>query len=70
MSGLAFNVGRNPTYADGFLAMASGRAAMTFSYSAALRSVIDALEKGVEGVEIGVGALPGVPGGTGAPSPR
>jgi len=64
--GLAFNVGRNPTYADGFMAMLSGRAAMTFSYSAALRSVVDALAAGAEGVEIGVGALPGVPGGTGA----
>jgi sn-glycerol 3-phosphate transport system substrate-binding protein len=65
--GLAFNVGRNPTYADGLLAMASGRAAITLSYASALRSVIDVLEKGVEGVEIGVGALPGVPGSTGAP---
>jgi len=64
--GLAFNVGRNPTYADGFLAIVSGRDAMTFSYSAALRSVVDALEAGAGGVEIGVGALPGVPGGTGA----
>jgi sn-glycerol 3-phosphate transport system substrate-binding protein len=66
-SGLAFNVGRNPTYAEGLLALASGRAAMTFSFSAALRSVIDALEKGVEGLEIGVAGLPGVPGGTGHP---
>jgi len=65
--GLAFNVGRNPTFGDGFLAIASGRAAMTISYSAALRSVIDALEKGMKGIEMGVGALPGVPGGTGAP---
>jgi sn-glycerol 3-phosphate transport system substrate-binding protein len=65
--GLAFNVGRNPTYADGLLALASGRAAMTFSFSSALRSVIDALEKGVEGLEIGVAGLPGVPGGTGHP---
>jgi len=65
--GLAFNVGRNPTFADGFLAIASGRAAMTISYSAALRSVIDTLEKGMKGIELGVGALPGVPGGTGAP---
>jgi sn-glycerol 3-phosphate transport system substrate-binding protein len=68
-SGLAFNVGRNPTYADGLLALASGRAAMTFSFSNALRSVIDALEKGVEGLEIGVAGLPGVPGGTGHPLP-
>ena len=64
-SGLAFNVGRNPTAADAFLAMASGRAEMAFSYSSALRSVVDALEAGVQGMEIGVGRLPGVPGGTG-----
>jgi len=67
--GLAFNVGRNPTFADGLLAIASGRAAMTFSYSAALRSVVDVLEKGVPDVEMGVAALPGVPGGTGAALP-
>jgi sn-glycerol 3-phosphate transport system substrate-binding protein len=64
-SGLAFNVGRNPTAADGLLAIASGRAAMTFSYAGALRSVIDALEKGVEGVEVGVSRIPGVPGDKG-----
>jgi sn-glycerol 3-phosphate transport system substrate-binding protein len=64
--GLAFNIGRNPTFADGFLAMASGRAAMTFSYSSALRSVLDALEKGSESLEFGVTSVPGVPGGTGA----
>ena len=64
-SGLGFNVGRNPTYADDFLAMASGRAAMTFSYAGALRSVIDALQQGVQGVEIGVSQMPGVPGGKG-----
>jgi len=64
-SGLAFNVGRNPTYADDFLAIAAGRAAMTFSYAGALRSVIDALQQGVQGVEIGVSQLPGVPGGEG-----
>ena len=65
--GLGFNVGRNPTGADGLLSLASDRAAMTFSYSNALRSVIDVLEEGVEGVEMGVSGLPGVPGGTGAP---
>ena len=66
-SGLVFNVGRNPTMAEGFLAIASGRAAMTFSYSGALRSVIDALEAGeanTQNVQIGVSRLPGVPGGT------
>ena len=65
--GLAFNVGRNPTYADALLAIVSGRAAMAFSLSSALRSVMDALGSGVEGIEIGVAALPGVPGGTGEP---
>ena len=66
--GLAFNVGRNPTYFEGFQAMASGRAAMTFSISDALRAVVDALEKGVQGVEVGISRLPGVPGGTGQTS--
>jgi len=66
--GLAINVGRNPAYVEGFLAMAAGRAAMTFAWSGALRSVVDALEAGVEGaegVEIGVGAFPGAPGSEG-----
>ena len=65
--GLAFNVGRNPTYADALLAIVSGRAAMAFSLSSALRSVMDALGQGVPGIEIGIAALPGVPGGTGSP---
>lgn len=63
---LAINVGRNPEFIENFLAMAAGRAAMTFSYAGALRSVVDALEAGVgEGVEIGVSTLPGVPGSEG-----
>jgi len=60
--GLAFNVGRDPTMAEGFLAIASGRAAMTFANTGALRSVLDALATGVQGVEIGVSRLPGAPG--------
>ena len=67
--GLALNVGRNPTAVEGALAMATGRAAMTFGASNALRSVVNALEAAgaaAEGIEIGVGRLPGVPGGTGA----
>jgi sn-glycerol 3-phosphate transport system substrate-binding protein len=61
--GLAVNVGRNPEFIENFLAMAAGRAAMTFSYAGALRSVIDALEAGIgEGVEIGITTMPGVPG--------
>jgi sn-glycerol 3-phosphate transport system substrate-binding protein len=61
-SGLAFNVGRNPTMAEGLLAIASGRAPMTFANTGALRSVIDVLEQGVQGVEIGISRLPGAPG--------
>jgi sn-glycerol 3-phosphate transport system substrate-binding protein len=64
--GLAFNVGRNPSGADNYLAVASGRAAMTFGYAGALRSVVNALQKGVEGVEIGVGPMPGFADGTGS----
>jgi len=66
--GLAFNAGRNPTFVDTFLAMSSGRAAMALSYASALRSVVDALEGGVQGAEVGVGAMPGVPGSMESPS--
>ena len=65
--GLAFNVGRNPTGVDTFMAVASGRAAMTVGGSQALRTVFDALEKGVQGLELGVGPFPGVAGGSGKP---
>jgi sn-glycerol 3-phosphate transport system substrate-binding protein len=65
--GLAFNVGRNPTGADTFLAVAAGRAAMTVGSSQALRTLLDVLEKGVQGVEMGVGPFPAVAGGTGKP---
>ena len=64
--GLTLNVGRNPG-AEGYLAVASGRAAMVFGGSPALRSVLNALEEGIEGVEIGLAAWPGVPGGTPLP---
>jgi len=66
-SGLAINVGRNPTYADNLMAVASGRAAMTFGYASSVPSVMNVVEAGLKGVEVGVGALPGVPGGTGVP---
>jgi len=64
--GLAFNVGRNPSGVDNYLAVATKRAAMTWGYAGALRSVVNALEKGVEGVEIGVGPVPGFADGTGS----
>jgi sn-glycerol 3-phosphate transport system substrate-binding protein len=58
-SGLAFNVGRNPSGADALLAIASGRASMTIGSSAALRSVFDVIEAGgAKGVELGVGPMP------------
>jgi sn-glycerol 3-phosphate transport system substrate-binding protein len=61
-SGLAFNVGRNPSYSDGLLAVASRRAAMTITTSAALRSIFDVIEAGGgKGVELGVGPLPAQP---------
>ena len=65
--GLAINVGRNPSKADALLAMGVGRATMSLSSSAALRSVVDVLERGELNVEPGVVNLPGVPGGTGLP---
>jgi sn-glycerol 3-phosphate transport system substrate-binding protein len=66
-SGLAFNVGRNPSGADALLAVGSGRVSMALSVSSALRSVLSVIEAGLEGVELGVGPYPGVPGGTGKP---
>ena len=65
--GWAFNVGRNPSAADALMAIASGRAVMAIAPSSTLRSVLDVLETGVEGVELGVGPFPVVPGGTGGP---
>jgi len=58
-SGLAFNVGRNPSTADGLLAVGSNRASMTIATSAALRSVFDVIEAGgAPGVELGVAPMP------------
>ena len=65
--GSAINVGRNPTQADALLAMGVGRATMSLSSSAALRSVLDVLERGEMDIEPAVGAVPGIPGGTGFP---
>jgi sn-glycerol 3-phosphate transport system substrate-binding protein len=65
--GWGFNVGRNPSAADALMAVAAGRAAMAVSSSSALRSVMDVLETGLEGVELGVGPFPAVAGGTGEP---
>ncbi len=64
--GLATNVGRNPSGADNYLAVATNRTAMTFGFAGALRSVVSALEKGTQGLEVGVGAVPGFADGTGS----
>ena len=58
---LVFNVGRNPSGADHFFALANGDAAFTIGTSGALGSVYDALDSGTveTDVEIGVGPLPG-----------
>ena len=58
---LIFNVGRNPSGADHFFALASGDAAFTIGTSGALGSVYDALDSGTveTDVDIGVGPLPG-----------
>jgi sn-glycerol 3-phosphate transport system substrate-binding protein len=59
-SGLAFNVGRNPTGTDHLLAVGSGRAAMTIATSASLRSVLNVIEAGggPAGLEPAVAPLP------------
>ena len=60
--GLLLNVGWDPSGANALLAVGARRAVMVLSTSAALRSVMDALEKGIEGVELAVAPAPGIPG--------
>jgi len=60
--GLAMNVGWDPSGANGLLAVGARKAVMVFSTSAAMRSVMDVLEEGIEGVELGVAPVPGIPG--------
>jgi sn-glycerol 3-phosphate transport system substrate-binding protein len=60
--GLALNVGWDPTGANALLAVGALNAVMVRSTSAALRTVMDVLEKGVEGVDLGVAPVPGIPG--------
>ena len=60
--GLALNIGWDPSQANGLLAVAAKKAVMVRQTSGALRSVVDILDKGIEGVELGVAPLPGIPG--------
>ena len=65
--GLALDVGLAQVSPDAILAVGAGRAVMTRSSTAVLRSVVDALEGGLAQTEVeaGLAASPGVPGGTG-----
>jgi sn-glycerol 3-phosphate transport system substrate-binding protein len=60
--GLALNIGWDPIGANGLLAVGAGKAVMVRSSSSALRTVMDVIEKGFEGVELGVAPVPGIPG--------
>ena len=64
--GLAINVGRNPSGAENYLAVATDRAAMTFGFAGALRSIINALQTGELKLEVGAGPVPGFSGATGS----
>jgi sn-glycerol 3-phosphate transport system substrate-binding protein len=67
--GLLLNIGWDPTGANALLAMGARRAVMVFSTSAAMRSIFDVLARGVEGVELGVAPVPGIPGAVAEGSP-
>ena len=60
--GLALNIGWDQIGANGLLAVGARKAVMVRSSSSALRTVMDVLEKGLEGVELGVAPVPGIPG--------
>jgi sn-glycerol 3-phosphate transport system substrate-binding protein len=69
-SGLALNVGRNPSGADHLLAIAAGQAEMTLSSSSTLRTVVDVVSSAhasgeLLDIDLGTGPLPGLAGGTG-----
>lgn len=67
--GLALNVGRSPTGADDLLAVGAKKAVMAISTSAAMRSVVDVIGEGMEGIELGVAPAPGIPGAVPEGSP-
>ena len=60
--GLLLNVGRDPSGANALLAVGAKKAVMVLSTSGALRSVVDVVGKGIEGVDLGVAPAPGIPG--------
>ena len=60
--GLLLNVGWDPSGANSLLAVGARRGVMVLSTSAVMRSVVDVLAKGIEGIELGVAPVPGIPG--------
>jgi len=60
--GLLLNVGWDPSGANALLAVGARKAVMVLSTSAAMRSIVDILAKGIEGVDLGVAPVPGIPG--------
>jgi sn-glycerol 3-phosphate transport system substrate-binding protein len=67
--GLALNVGWDPTGANGLLALGAKKAVMVLSTSAAMRSIVDVLAGGMEGLDLGVAPVPGIPGAVPEGSP-
>jgi sn-glycerol 3-phosphate transport system substrate-binding protein len=72
-SGLALDVGRNPSGTEHLLAIAGRQAEMTITSSASLRSVVDIIESAhasgeLTDIDMGAGPLPGLAGGTGGVS--
>jgi len=60
--GLMLNVGWDPTGANALLAVGARKAVMVLSTSAAMRSIVDVLARGLEGIDLGVAPVPGIPG--------
>ena len=60
--GLMLNVGWDQTGANTLLAVGARKAVMTLGTSSAMRAVVDVLAQGLEGVELGVAPVPGIPG--------
>jgi len=69
--GLALNVGGSASAAvDAYTAVGVKRAVMVFGISGDMRSIVDVLAKGgLEGIELGVAPLPGIPGAVPEGSP-
>ena len=67
--GLLLNVGWDPSGANALLAVGSKKAVMVLSTSAAMRSIVDVLARGLEGIDLGVAPVPGIPGAVPEGSP-